>query len=135
MYNQFYFLVRQRLGISGKTTSKQAPEAETPIRRDFGAQMNETIQSVTSELEPKSSIGGKKAQSRQHKWKSAFKNPSGKLALKVGANFPESKHKFVQSFKGHTDGVWQVCTAQISATNHIFASASAGFVKCKILIT
>lgn len=59
---------------------------------------------------------------RQQKWKSAFKNPSGKLALKVGV--PESKNRYVQNFKGHTDGVWHVCTAKIGSFN-VLASASA----------
>jgi hypothetical protein len=50
------------------------------------------------------------------------------LALKVGANFPaESKqHRFVQNFKGHADGVWQVCAAQWGSSTSLLASASAG---------
>ena len=82
--------------------------------------------------------------SRQQKWKSAFKNPSGKLALKVGSSIPESKNRYVQNFKGHSDGVWHVCTAKIGNCN-ILASASAGYfcifcgynlksLKCYILL-
>nr|CAD2162688.1 unnamed protein product [Meloidogyne enterolobii] len=69
------------------------------------------------------SISGKRS-GRQQKWKSAFKNPSGKLALKVGSSVSESKNRYVQNFKGHTDGIWDVCTAKVGNFN-VLASASA----------
>jgi len=49
--------------------------------------------------------------------------------LKVGSSVPESKNRFVQNFKGHTDGVWDVCTAKVGNFN-VLASASAGLLFC-----
>lgn len=104
-------------------------EIETTPKRTnfpFPVQSNEMLRfqhQLSSEPEQKSDAK-KSIQSRQQKWKSAFKNPSGKLALKVGANFPESKHRFVQSFNGHVDGVWHVCAAKIGMA-YVLGSASA----------
>lgn len=67
------------------------------------------------------------AQTRQQKWKTALRGPPGRLvtSLKVGTNMDNSKHRYVQNFKGHIDGIWHVTTAQISSCQ-ILASASAG---------
>lgn len=118
------------------TTTTTMPNAEmgsittTPTRRNFPFPIlqNETSlryqQQLSDGPERQKSSAKKATQSRQQKWKSAFINPSGKLALKVGANFPESKHRFVQTFKGHVDGVWHVCTAHFGSV-YLLASASA----------
>lgn len=47
-------------------------------------------------------------------------------SLKVGSvNLDTSKHRYVQNFYGHTDGIWNISTANI-ASIQILASASAG---------
>jgi WD40 repeat protein len=97
-------------------------EKNLSLRND-SLHYNASQQAENHDLETKVDFNVKKS-SRQQKWKSAFKNPSGKLALKVGSSVPESKNRYVQNFKGHTDGVWHICTAKIGTCN-ILASASA----------
>lgn len=70
------------------------------------------------------------AQSSRQKWKTAFSGPSGRLvtSLKVGSvNLDTSKHRFVQNFCGHSDGIWNLSTVNVGSTQ-IIASASAGII-------
>ncbi|KAL3076904.1 hypothetical protein niasHT_039684 [Heterodera trifolii] len=115
--------LRAQLGVQSEEKPAFDPP-ETPTNKNVAS-----VQTVEFESEQKpsgtSSIKKTSSQSKQQRWKSAFKNPSSKLTLKVGANFPESKHKVVQSFKGHSDGVWHISTAQVGNSAHVIASASA----------
>ncbi|KAL3078273.1 hypothetical protein niasHS_012160 [Heterodera schachtii] len=115
--------LRAQLGVQSEEKPAFDPP-ETPTSKNVAS-----VQTVEFESEQKpsgtSSIKKNSSQSKQQRWKSAFKNPSSKLTLKVGANFPESKHKVVQSFKGHSDGVWHISTAQVGNSTHVIASASA----------
>uniref|UniRef100_A0A914IDB8 WD repeat-containing protein 37 n=1 Tax=Globodera rostochiensis TaxID=31243 RepID=A0A914IDB8_GLORO len=97
-----------RTQLEAQSEEKPAFDPETPISKNF------VVQTVQNELEQK--MGGtgsakKTSQSRQQRWKSAFKNPSSKLTLKA--------------FNGHSDGVWHLSTAQVGSATYIVASASA----------
>lgn len=80
---------------------------------------------------PSESLYSNLAQSRPQKWKTAFRGPSGKLAVLrpsgIASNLETSRHKLVQCFKAHNDVVWDVTAFQIGASGkHLVASASAG---------
>ncbi|CAK5038113.1 unnamed protein product [Meloidogyne enterolobii] len=105
--------------VNEKDTSIQRELSEHVSNTSFQKSENDYFNQAME-----TSISGGKRSGRQQKWKSAFKNPSGKLALKVGSSVSESKNRFVQNFKGHTDGVWDVCTAKVGNFN-VLASASA----------
>lgn len=125
---------------TGENKAQPVDQHETPIEKNVVVSMVNSAgvevdqQRIISKKCEKMNFSSKETiiqqfysfSKQQQKWKSAFKNPYGKLALNVGANFPESKHKFVQTFKGHADGVWHVCTAQVGTLTQIVASASAG---------
>lgn len=63
----------------------------------------------------------------RHKWKSAFRAPSGRIvtSLKVASGNTElSKARYTRNFTGHTDAVWDVASVSFSNVK-LIASASA----------
>jgi len=69
----------------------------------------------------------KKATAMRHKWKSAFRAPSGRIvtSLKVASGNTElSKARYTRNFTGHTDAVWDVASVSFSNVK-LIASASA----------
>lgn len=67
------------------------------------------------------------ATAMRHKWKSAFRGPSGRIvtSLKVASgNMELSKARYTRNFTGHTDAVWDVASVSVSNVK-LIASASA----------
>lgn len=66
----------------------------------------------------------------RQKWKSAFRNPSGKIVTTLksaSGNTEISKARYTKNFVGHVDAVWDV--ASITSGNlKIVASASTGMI-------
>lgn len=111
------YALRQRLESTGKLPTDQSNIGEvTPVLN---------VANIRTGNDYK--VYSKKPQSSRQKWKTAFSGPSGRLvtSLKVGSvNLDTSKHRFVQNFCGHSDGIWNLSTVNVGSTQ-IIASASA----------